>query len=130
MDSSFIAEFEKMDLSEIKDKLFCVAVSTGHRENGVFLPGTLRGPMNFLEMVEDVGILWSNEAVHAHVMLEQKERKKPQLWLDINTIDYIQAHYLNILMEGTILGYDNETEYTCKASILGGETPVNDSSKR
>lgn len=117
-DKEFIAEFEKMDLSELVDKIFCVAQSQGAREDHAFLCSTLRGPMNFFEMVEDVGTMWSKGSVHSHVLVMQADRDKPQEWLDENTIDYIEAHYADILLESMITGELSDEEYTCAAKIL------------
>ena len=55
----FVAEFHEgeMDLSELYDKQFVVAVSTGDRNKCKHLASTLTGPYDFVEMVDLVADL-------------------------------------------------------------------------
>jgi hypothetical protein len=114
----FFAPIEVMDLSPLKDQMFLVAVSQGDRNKGRFLSTTTHGPYNYLEMIEEVGIMWQQEQHHAKVVICEKDRSKPIKTLDQNTIDYIEEHYENLLMEGFLEGaFDDKKEYTCKVGI-------------
>lgn len=114
----FIAECEIMDLSELKDKNFLVAVSTGDRNKAKFLSTTIHGPYNFVEMVEEVGVMWKNYQHHAKVVLCEKDRKKAAKTLDENTVDYIEAHYADIVTEAMLDGiFDEQKDYTCRAGF-------------
>ena len=124
--NEFIAEFEKMDLSNLVGKIFSVAVSQSERDDHAFLCSTLRGPMDFFEMVEDVGTMWAKKSLHAHVLIMEKDRDKPQEWLDENTIDYIEAHYVDICLEGVITGELTDEEFTCEAKILSDIKDITD----
>ena len=118
---NFIAEFEVMDLSALKDKKFVVGVGTGSRNSAKVLSSTLHGPYDFYEMCEEVGIMWRDELHHAKVLILSKDRKKRPELLDENTSDYIEAHYENILVEGMLEGAFEDKEFTCKANIIEAE---------
>lgn len=113
-----IGEFEKMDLSELFDKSFMVAISTGSRDKPKFICSTLCGPLNFVEMVETVGTIYADKMLHAKVMLTKKEYNKAPEILDENTVDYIEAKYMDILMNALIKGNITEDGYTCKAGFV------------
>lgn len=118
----FLAEVEVMDLSSIKDKTFGVAVATG-KPNGIkYLCSTLHGPYNFTEMCQEVGEMWVREQHHAKVILLEKDMKKKLLCLDENTLDYIEAHYVDIIMEETLASWE-EKEYTCAAGTVEEPEP-------
>ena len=80
--NDFIGEFESMDLSKLKDKVFMVSVNTGDRNKSKFLCSCARGPFNFTEMVEEVGSMWKNEQHHAKVVILEKDRNKSLRFLD------------------------------------------------
>ena len=111
----FVGEFEKMNLDALRDEQFLVAIGTGDREKGKFLSSTIRGPYDYFEMIEEVGYMYSNEQHHAKVLLVNKEREKPNKFLDENTTDYIEAHWQDLAAE--ILLEDDEEDYTCRAGI-------------
>ena len=115
---NFIAEFEVMNLDELKTKTFLVAVSSGDRNGPKFVCSTVKGPYDFYEMVEQVGTMWRNQTHHAKVIVLDKDPKVKQQRLDENTTDYIEAHYDKIVVEGLLDGAFEEKEYTCRASVL------------
>jgi hypothetical protein len=115
----FVAEFETMDLSDLKDKVFLVAVSTGDRNKSKFLSTTAHGPYSFVEMVEEVGVMWNEHQHHAKVVILEKVRNKACKTLDENTVDYIEAHYTDIVTEAMLDGiFDDGKVYTCRAGIV------------
>lgn len=114
----FIGELESMDLSELKDKTFMVAVSNGDRNKGKFVSTTIRGPYSFAEMCEEVGTMWAEEQHHAKVIIPSRKRNEPIKTLDENTIDYIESHYLDIITESMLEGLLDDKEYTCRAGIV------------
>lgn len=132
-DSIFIGELEHMDLSELKDKVFGVALGTGKRHSKQFLCTTLKVPLNFYEMVEMVGRLYEKELVHAKAFICSSTPKDPLRFLSENTIDFIEATYGDIIMDGVLGGeLENTKEYTCKAAFVdedidGEETTERDS---
>lgn len=118
----FLGEFEVMDLTELKDKTFLVAVSTGNRNKGRFLSTTIRGPYDFTEMCEEVGLMWEEQQHHAKVVITTRKRTDPIKTLDENTIDYIEAHYADIITESMLEGvFDDQKEFTCRAGIVDGD---------
>jgi len=114
----FIGENHYMDLSELKDKTFMVAVSNGDRNKSKFVSTTIRGPYNFAEMCEEVGTMWAEEQHHAKVIIPSRKRNEPIKTLDENTIDYIESHYLDIITESMLEGLLDDKEYTCRAGIV------------
>ena len=120
---NFIADFEVMDLSDLKDKLFIVAASQGDRNRCKFLSSTVHGPYNFLEMVDEVGSMYRDHQHHAKVTILSKDRDQAPKFLDENTTDYIEAHYADIITEGLFEGaFDQDKEFTCKANIVDADT--------
>jgi hypothetical protein len=117
-DENFIGEFETMDLSELKDKFFMVAVNTGSREKAQYLCTTLHGPYSYVEMLEEVGFMWKEHQHHAKVYVVEKDRTKPNMWLDTNTIDYIEAQWENLIMDGLLDGTMEQKPFTCRAGML------------
>lgn len=118
----FLGEFEVMDLTELKDKTFLVAVSTGDRSKGRFLSTTVRGPYSFEEMCEEVGMMWKEQQHHAKAIIATRKRTDPIKTLDENTIDYIEANWTDIITESMLEGvFDDQKEYTCKAGVVDGD---------
>lgn len=100
----FIADFHEgeMDMSKLQDKQFVVAVNTGNRNECKLLASTLRGPYDFYEMIENVGYMHEEELHHAKVTILSTNPKEPVQFLDLGTIDYIEAHWKNIISEGIL----------------------------
>lgn len=118
-DEDFVAEFEKMNLDELRDKQFLVSVSRGDRNKHDFLTSQIRGPYTFEEMCEEVGVMYMNEQHHAKVVLCNKDRNAKVKTLDENTVDYIEAHYGDIITDSLLAGvFDEVPDYTCKAGIV------------
>ncbi len=111
----FVGEWEKMNLDEIKEGSFLVAIGTGDREKSKFLSSTVRGPYDYFEMIEEVGYMWEQEQHHAKIIFMNQERDKPNKFLDENTTDYIEANWQDLAAE--ILLEDDKIEYTCRAGI-------------
>lgn len=114
----FIAEAETMDLSSIKDNIFMVAISTGDRNKVLLLSSTIHGPYNFPEMVEQVGSMWKQHLHHAKVIILEKDVTKGVKMLGQNTVDYIEAHYGDIIVEEMLSGTFDDKEYTCQADTV------------
>jgi hypothetical protein len=114
---TFIGEIEEMDLSELKDKTFMVGISTGKRESAIFISHSIRGPYNFVEMVQQVMNIMTEEQLHAHVLIPQKERDEPNEFLDECTIDFIEARGEDLITAAWLDGLMS-TDYTCKAGLI------------
>jgi len=112
----FIPQAETMDLRDLHDKIFIAAVSTGPRSDGMMMAKTVHGPFNFEEMVGEVGRMWAEDQNNAKVYILEKNFKVKSKWLDENTIDYIQCHYADIVLD-RLLSSDDKV-YTCKAKIV------------
>jgi hypothetical protein len=70
-------------------------------------------------MCEEVGVMWADHQHHAKVTVLEKDRNKPSKFLDENTVDYIEAHFTDIVTEAMLDGvFDEEKEYTCRAGVL------------
>lgn len=120
---SFIAEFEVMDLSKLKDKTYLVAVSREDPNGPKFVCSTVRGPYDFYEMCEEVGVMYREHQHHAKVYILTKDRNAKVTFLEKNTTDYIECHYADIVTEGLLEGvFDEIKEYTCQASIIVDES--------
>jgi hypothetical protein len=117
----FLAEIEVMDLTPIKGKTYVVAVGTGDPNKVKFLCSTVHGPYDFTEMCQEVGEMWNKHQHHSKVIIMEKDVTKKVLLLDANTIDYIEAHYVDIIMEETLAGFEDK-EFTCVAGTI--EDPV------
>ena len=113
----FLAEVEVMDLGPIKGKTYVVAVGTGDPNKVKFLCSTIHGPYDFTEMCQEVGDMWVQHQHHAKVIIMEKDPKSRVLLLDANTIDYIEAHYIDIIMEETLAGFQDK-EFTCSAGTI------------
>lgn len=126
---TFIGEFHEMDLSELKDKTFLVALSTGDRAKPKFIPESVCGPLTFLEMVEAVANVHIDMQLHAKAMIPSKKfGEKPQV-LDPMTIDYIEAKHTEILMEAMLTG-ELEKQYIAKAGFLSYEEPKDEAAEQ
>lgn len=112
---NFLAEAEVMDLSPIRDGTYMVAIGTGDPGTVKFLCSSIRGPYNFVEMVQEVGEMWVNHQHHAKVMIANKDSTKPLEMLDANTIDYIECHYTDIITEEMLGGAFDQKPFTCRA---------------
>ena len=119
---NFLAEVEVMDLSKIKDNKFLVAVSTGKPDGVKFLSTTVHGPYDYIEMVQEVGIMWNDYQHHARVILLSKDSKQKVISLDENTLDYIECHYNDIITEEMIGAFNQD--FTCQAGISMEEESV------
>lgn len=115
----FVAEFETMDLSELKNRQYIVAINQGDRSGPKFVCSTIRGPYSFEEMCEQVGLMWRNHQHHAKVTILDRDPAKAVSVLDENTVDYIEAHYEDIVTEAMLDGvFDEVKQYTCRANIV------------
>lgn len=126
--NDFIGEFEEMDLTELFDKQFMVAISEGDRNKHMFMPSSLCGPFDFFEMVETVANVWIDKQLHAKAIITKKKFGNRPKVLNENTIDYIEAKHQDILMEGLITG-DIVKDYTCKAGFTTDLEPQDDNKK-
>lgn len=118
----FVGELETMDLSELKDKQYLVAVSQGERSGVKFVCSTIRGPFSFEEMCEAVGSMWKEHQHHAKAIVLQRDSSAKPVYLDENTIDYIEAHFQDIITEAMLDGvFDDDKDYTCRAGIVVGD---------
>lgn len=118
----FLAEIEVMDLTPLRDKTYMVAVGTGDMNKIKFLCSTVHGPYTFGEMCQEVGEMWTQHQHHAKVIVMEKDFKKPVLMLDGNTVDYIECHHVDIIMEEALAGFEEPKEFTCVAGTV--EEPV------
>ena len=115
---TFLGELEEMDLTELKDKQFMVAINSGKRESHLFIQSTIRGPYDFTEMVAEASRVWKEEQIHPTVIITEKDRNTQLKWLDECTIDFIEARSEEILVAEWLDGTFDEKTYTCKAGIL------------
>lgn len=115
----FIGELETMDLSSLKSQSFMVSVNQGDRNGVKYLCTAQRGPFTFEEMCEAVGVMWKEEQHHAKATVCEKDFKAKLKFLDQNTIDYIEAHFQDIITESMLEGvFDDDKEYTCRAGVI------------
>ena len=119
-EKEFLAEAEVMNLAPIKDKTYVVAVGTGDPNKVKFLCSTIHGPYNFTEMCQEVGEMWVQHQHHAKVIIIEKDPKAKVMLLDANTIDYIEAHYQDIIFEETLATFEDK-EFTCVAGTVVDE---------
>ncbi len=115
-------EFEEMDLSGLRDKLFMVAISTGPRNEPKYIPETICGPYDFYEMIETVGAIYKDQQLNAKAFVPSKTFGEPPQVLDENTIDFIEARYEDIAIDGLLDGSVLVSkEYTCTADFIKPE---------
>ena len=112
-----IGEFEVMKLDELHDKTFMVAISTGDRNGHKFISSTIRGPYTFYQMIEEVGEMMASQQDHAKVIITSKKRDEPIQYLSGNTVDYIEANYVDLSAEQLFEDVPGDKEYTCRAEI-------------
>lgn len=112
----FIGELEHMDLSELRDKTFMVAINAGDPNGPRYVNSSIRGPFSFDEMCEAVANMWRQHQHHAKVIVCSKDFTKPLTYLDANTIDFIEANYDSIMLDVMLDGALSASKpYTCKA---------------
>ena len=114
---TFLGELENMNLDELRDKTFVVAISTGSRDKCNFICNTMRGPFDFYEMVENMGRIYQEQQLHGKAAVLSDDFEESFKFLDECTSDYIEAKYEQIVMEG-LLGGDFDTDYTVKAGLI------------
>lgn len=119
----FLADSETLDFSDLLDKQFMVAVSTGKRRSTDFLPSTIRGPFLFTEMVNYVGAHWHENMVHSKVFITSKELETENVFLDENTTDNIECKYEDIIIN---VDFEIEQAYTAKASTFTKSDLINE----
>jgi hypothetical protein len=112
----FVPQAESMDLRNLYDHQYVVAVSTGDRDDGKMLAKTMHGPYSFEEMISEVGRMWSDSQNNAKVYILEKDHRIKPRWLDAKTIDYIQAKYIDIIMDKIL--FSKEESFTCEAGIV------------
>lgn len=126
-DEDFCAELYggNMNFSKLMDEKFIVAVNTGDRNKQKLLASTIRGPFDFYEMVESVGAMWEREQHHAKVYIMTKDFEVAPSFLDVGTIDYIEANWQEIVAQGILeeelIGFEDDEEV-----IDAGAIEVND----
>ncbi|MFA5021373.1 MAG: hypothetical protein WC517_04965 [Patescibacteria group bacterium] len=114
---TFLGECEVMDLSELKDKQFVVAINSGGRTDGKFICETIHGPYDFIEMVDEVAVMWKEHQHHSKCYVLSKDKNQPPQWLDECTCDYIEAKHVDIVTEAFMQGAFDPPEYTCRAGF-------------
>lgn len=115
----FVGELEEMDLKALHDQIFMVAINTGSRDEPKFIPESICGPLSFYEMVETVGNLYRQEMLHAKVLIPSKNFGTPPKVLNENTVDFIEARFMDIIADGLLGGeIFNEKQYTCEAGFI------------
>lgn len=110
----FIPEIETMDLSKIRDKQFVVGISTGNRDAFGMLISTLRGPYDFIEMIDVVRDMWFTQMNNAKVIILNKDFTQKLEWLDAKTIDYLISKGDQVIVEEFLLS----PNYTCEVGIV------------
>lgn len=118
----FLAEVEVMDLAPLRDKTYMVAVATGLGHQLKYLMTTPHGPYNFTEMCQEVGNMWEQHQHHAKVIILEKDPKAKVYMLDENTVDYIECHHTDIIMEETLAAFEDK-EFTCTAGTISEPDP-------
>lgn len=100
-DEDYCAELDgrKMDFSYLRGHQYIVAVNTGPRDKPKLLASTMRGPFDFVEMVEAVGSMYEREQHHAKVYVLERAFDKGIFFLDEGTMDYIEAYWQDIIFE-------------------------------
>ena len=114
---TFLGECHTLDMSELKDKAFLVAVNSGTRGEGKFICETSHGPYSFVEMCQEVGNMWKQYLHHSHVVVLSKDPTEMTKFLDEPTVDYIEARYVDLIMDSFMDGTISQ-EYDYKAGII------------
>jgi hypothetical protein len=74
-------------------------------------------------MCQEVGEMWTQHQHHAKVIILEKDSKAKVLLLDANTIDYIECHHVDIIMEEALAGFEEPKEFTCTAGTVEEPEP-------
>ena len=114
-----------MDFGAIADEKFLVAVNTDSRNKPPILASTMRGPFDFWEMAEAVGSMWENEQHHAMIYVLTKDFDKSSQFLDEGTVDYIEANWENMVMNGIIeaaIMEDDDSGIVIPAGLIGADS--------
>jgi hypothetical protein len=120
--NTFLGEIEEMDLSSLQGKMFGVAISTGPRDGRKFMCSTLMAPLDFYEMIEQVGTIYETQQLHAKAFILSKNPAEKMKYLDECTIDYLEARYMDIIADGMLSGaLTNSSIFTCRAGFLENE---------
>jgi hypothetical protein len=119
--ATFLGETEVMQLDELKDKLFIVSINSGGRADGKFICETIHGPYEFIEMVDEVAVMWKEHQHHAKVYVLSKDKSEAPQWLDECTCDYLEAKHVDIVTAAFMEGVLDPPEYTCKAGFLSAK---------
>ena len=114
---TFLGECHTLDMSELKDKAFLVAVNSGARGEGKFICETSHGPYSFVEMCQEVGDMWKKYLHHAHVVVLSKDSTELTRFLDEPTVDYLEAKYVDLIMDSFVEG-TIDAQYDYKAGII------------
>jgi hypothetical protein len=117
---TFVGAFERMDLSELRQNQFLVAINTGNPTSPDFICRSVRGPYSLSEMAEEVGIMWRDQLHHAHVTVLQKDRNAKARWLSPEVVDYIEQNFEDIITEEFLGNFTGE--FTCRAQIFDTDT--------
>lgn len=116
-----VGELENMDLRELYDLQFIVAVNRGPTDSFDYMENTIAGPFSFIDMVSAVGLFYKKNMMHLAVIIPAQSMGELPKALDGNTIDFIEARYADILASTAFdIGTSN---YTCKAGFIE-PTPI------
>jgi hypothetical protein len=96
---SMWAPDEVLDMSELYDLQFAVAINRGHRDDTGYVCSTLRGPFDFDGMISRVHSMWSDDLDHAKVIILDDNPKNLMKVLDHKTTEYIEMRAMDILMD-------------------------------
>jgi len=115
---TFVGEAENMNLDELIDKVFAVAVACGSPDKCKYIPESIHGPYGFYEMVGEVYNTWTKCSHHAKVIILDKDPGTPPKFLDECTIDFLEAKGQEIIVEGMLCGESLEKDFTCRAGLI------------
>ena len=115
-DTPFNVFTAKMDMRELYEQKFAVAVSTGNLDDYGLIITSLKGPYDFSDMVNEVLRLHEQKDNAKVVLMSTNLEKKTKL-LSPETIEYIQHNGADILLEETF-GLVDEKGYNCKARLF------------
>lgn len=119
---NFVGDFEEMDLSELQGKMYGVAVGIGTRDTRMFMCDSLMAPLDFWQMIEAVGMIYTEQQIHAKAFILKQKLDEKAVFLDEFTIDFIEARYMDILAEGMLNdSLDSEKQFTCRAGFIQDE---------
>ena len=95
---------EKLDVRELADKTFLVAVAAGDTDWVDMLPSTIKAPLDFPDMVQEVGNIWG-KLLHARVAIING--KNPAEFLARSTVEHMEDNANDIIADyfiGEMLG--------------------------